>query len=510
MRALTVLYAGNLAAEAKMPVFAGKCALDMAKEKAAAFPGTEKLLVLGEGDADWTVSRLLKTVSEESQNFDFAYFAWADSPFLDSEIAGRLAERHIKYAADYSYAEGWPLGLAPELLAPGVAGILYKIAAEAGEGPVRRDALFSVLQKDINAFDIETEISPVDLRYQRLNFAADSKRNLLLLERFFEAGASAEKIDAAAIEKIIAEKPELLRTLPAFFSVQIVSACPPAAKDDAVSSCRLCPYRAQGLEKFNKVKSDDANMGVDNFAALLEKIEGFAGDAVIDISFWGECALHPEIEKIAALVLEKPALSLVIETSGLGWKIDKIEAIAAKAESAPPRNNKMPPLSWIVSLNEKDLPASQANEAAALALSLAERFPKTKAGENRVFVQAVRTKGAEDAIETFYRAWKKTTLGIIIQKYNSFCKTLPDLNAVDLSPVKRRPCWHLLRDFPVLSGGAVPLCASDYQNKNFLGNAFAEELNEIWKKGEGLYRAHCAENYQGNCGTCDEYYTFNF
>ncbi|MDR1930367.1 MAG: spiro-SPASM protein, partial [Treponema sp.] len=187
---------------------AGKSAFLLALERAGRFPGTEKTILLAKegaeypglpGEVDlvsrpsWTKKSLLEELSRLSLGgegaWDLAYFAWADCPLLDPALAGALAERHIRYAAEYSYADGWPYGYAPELLSPGTAGVLRKIAGDE-DGTVERDCLFSAIQKDINAFDIETEISPVDLRQYRLNLQADSKRNLLLLSRFFEASCT--------------------------------------------------------------------------------------------------------------------------------------------------------------------------------------------------------------------------------------------------------------------------------------------------------------------------------
>jgi spiro-SPASM protein len=302
MNALLVLYAGNLSGEALEPLFGGKNSLTLTLERAREFPGVGKMVVLagpqGEFPADsafpegiqverrdsWTLLTLLETIATLSEGRDFTYFAWADCPFLDPALAGKLAERNRRYAAEYSYADGWPYGLAPELLSSGTAAILAKIIGDdpAGGGPVGRDALFSVIQKDINAFDIETEISPVDLRCHRLNLCADSKRNLLLLQRFIDS-ESGKIPDTAAVERIVEQKSEILRTLPAFYPVQVFGGCP--------QSCAFCPW-PQSAGGTPTDRRDYMELG--KFESLLEKITAFSGDAVIDLSLWGELSLHPQ------------------------------------------------------------------------------------------------------------------------------------------------------------------------------------------------------------------------
>jgi spiro-SPASM protein len=228
--------------------------------------------------------------------------------------------------------------------------------------------------------------------------------------------------------------------------------------------------------------------------------------------------------ELISMVLARPGLSLIIETSGLGWKNGELETLAAAAAaSAPPGKSPLlaSPLSWIVSLDawdpgcykERRGPGfSEASECARKLLSL---FPKD------AYVQAVRIKGGEDDIERFYLSWRdlvpgKNAAQVIIQKYDDFCGALPGLQASDLSPVKRRPCWHLMRDMNVFLDGTVPACREDLGalkgkgNKPSPGNVFTGSLEEIWEGSMPLLREHCGGVYPGICAGCDEYYTYNF
>ena len=169
MNALLILYAGNLSDTAYEGVFDGKNSIQLAVEQAKKFPGVGKTVLFARENSDfssltdvqvdkkdrWTKKSLLERISELQTDFEIIYFAFTDCPFLDPILAGKLAERHIRGSAEYSYADGFPYGLAPEILSPGTPGILAKILGD-DDGPVDRDILFSVIQKDINAFDIET------------------------------------------------------------------------------------------------------------------------------------------------------------------------------------------------------------------------------------------------------------------------------------------------------------------------------------------------------------------
>ncbi|MDR2375065.1 MAG: spiro-SPASM protein [Treponema sp.] len=546
MKAFAFLYGADLRSQAFQKVFpGGKSAFDLALERVRLFPHWHKTVLLGrEGDFPgpqavlpaelvlkprWTRRDLLAAVSRFSQGCDLSYFAWADCPFLDPELSAALAARHVQYAAEYSYADGWPYGFAPELLAPGVAGILAKIEGDE-DNPVERDSIFAVVQKDINSFDIETEISPVDLRSHRLHLAADSKRNLLLLSRFSAAAAGIAATDgiprAAGAAEIIETKPEILRTLPVFYPVQAARPCP--------QSCALCPYPAfSGLRTDGSPEGDGTGedfLDPRSFEEILDRILAFSGDGIIDLSLWGELALHPRRMEFIRLVLERPQLALVIETSGIGWSGQDLEQAAALVPAPGPRPQGLSPLSWIVSLDTADplryreLRGPGFTEAVECAKKLLSLFP----GDS--YVQALRTEGAEDDIEKFYRGWKELAprgnSNIIIQKYDDFCGCLQKKQASDISPVERQSCWHIMRDLPVLLDGTVPLCREELsalkRGGRMLGNIYRDSLETIWSRGEGYYAEHCQAArqdmgsgtkkavYPGPCAECDEYYTYNF
>jgi spiro-SPASM protein len=521
MNTLSILYAGNLSGSAFEPVFDGKNSVQLSVEQAKKFPGAGKTVLLARTDADfpgitdiqvekkdfWTKRALLEKISELQAGFDFTFFAFADCPFLDPVLAGKIAERHIQGKAEYSYADGFPFGLAPEILSPGTAGILAKILGE-DDGQIEKDIIFSVLQKDINAFDIETEISAVDLRSHRINLCADTKRNLLLLKNFI-AAANGKIPSADEAESIVEKQPQILRTLPAFYPIQVYGGCP--------QKCAVCPY-----PQFTDTGRKDF-MDSEKFKSLLDKIIAFSGDAVIDLSLWGELSLHPEKLKLIEEVISRHELALIVETSGIGWKNDEVEKCAelcgSLGKSAGARKNALPPLSWIVSMDTCDsqryteLRGAGFAEAETFAKKLFSLFP------NDSYVQAVRVKGSEDDTEKFYRYWKtaapKSEKNIIIQKYDDFCGVLEKKQASDISPVTRQSCWHIMRDLPVLINGDVPLCRENLsvlkgEKKDILGNVFADSLETIWQNGDKYYKEQCVKKYTGLCAGCDEYYTYNF
>jgi spiro-SPASM protein len=536
MKTISVLFAGSITDQAFVPLAGGLPAFDRAVLASARFPDVSKILVLCSRGAShsvdpavkrcasaipvsvetrsaefWTVSSFFSAIASESEGFDHVFIAWADAPFLDAGFTDRLyREKHVRYAAEYSFADGYPYGLAPEIIARGLAPILASLVKDVSS-PVTRQTLFDAVKKDINSFDIETEIAPVDLRQLRLEFVCDTKRNTRLCTSF-------DGVTEENYADLAAKRSFDLRTLPAFYAVQVAARCP--------FECAYCPYpgfcaSGKGRSPGKKATELDATMNRETFAGLVEKIEAFSGDAVISLSLWGECSYHPDIARLVGTVLSYPSLSVLIETTGIGWKKADLDAIAEIARNAAPRTNGQNPVNWIVSLDAVGsacygaahglesaggIAAADADirEAISFTQNISALFPKM------VWPQMVRMNENEMELEAFYRFWKEKLGQVIIQKHDSFCHTIPDRRVADLSPLTRHPCWHLKRDMCILLDGAVPFCREDVYASRSCGNAITDDLAAVWDGNRGLYEQHACGIHEGMCGACDEYYTFNF
>jgi spiro-SPASM protein len=496
MKNIAVVNGIGLGLLAFRPLVDGSSAFQRALDFARGLPGVvETVLLLSQPVEDapgcrvvlrpaWTVADLMAEMVKAGEGAEDIFYFFADCPFLDAALAAGMHATHRRYWADYTFADGYPYGLTPEILTLETAARLRNAAAD-GTGAPDRQTLFTLVSKDINAYDIETEISPADLRLLRVSLCADTQRNFLLLTRVVSQGGR----EAAGICALLQQKPQILRTLPAFYPVQVAQRCPHA--------CSYCPYPLFGGD----ILSASGTMPVESFGRLVKKIAAFSGDAVIDISLWGEPALHPQAFEIIGAALAEPGIELVIETSGVGWDPGIFRRLRAAFEKPP---------TWIVSLdaaNEeiyRKLRGEGFAEARRTADELLSVFPA------RTWVQAVRMKDNEEDLEVFYKSWKTRTENVIIQKYDPFGGLLPQRAVADLSPLSRIPCWHLKRDMVILLDGTVPLCREDIRGATRLGNALEDDLGGIWEKAQETYRAHLAGEYPGICAACDEYYTYNF
>ena len=373
-----------------------------------------------------------EALTKITEGYDVALRICGDAPFINPDLILETIKEHTETAADFTYGEGFPLGLCPEAIETDLLPILAELNRNA---PLPHRSLFPYFEKQINDYDIAVVIAPQDSRRLRLSLFADSFRRLTLLTR--------------------------------------LAAASNGAVTPSVESLRL----------------------------LLRRAEEVSGSFVVSLSMNCDPVCHSRFFEAAQAALESKASAVLIETAGLRWDAERAEALTAAAAGR---------LIWIVLLDagtEEDyrkLRGEGFAEASAFAARMTAAFPKS------VYIQAHRLKGYESAADAFYRVWKPKTDRLIIQKHDSFCGLVPEMKAVDLSPLKRFPCHHLKRELPILFDGTVPMCSEDLNRTVLRGNALTDDWQTLFDSVLRQYEEQVDGKYNGICGGCDEYYTFNF
>ncbi|MCQ2247810.1 MAG: spiro-SPASM protein [Treponema sp.] len=452
----------------------------------------------------WNCGQLVRIMSQcaDRAGADGVLYSSADRPFLDLELAKEVLDCHEKYIAEYTFADGYPFGFAPEVIDCGTLRILSGFTgehyADALESPVSNECIFNLLKKDINSFEIEAVTAKKDYRMLRLDFSCSVKRNFVACKNLYDL-AIHEKIPfgAESLSDFAETRGEVQHTLPAYYSVQINSA-----------------YR--GIPFYNvyaKELAKDGVMSLEKFKGLASQISACSDDAVIGFGSFGEPLLAENFCSYVEAILEYDNLSLLVETDGICVTQQLAQEVSSACKKFKDRKNHAPKISWIVSIdafseNMYNSIFEGGNFAKAVeAVSILHKeFPGV------VYPQFTRMNENECELEKFYRYWSSPDSPsggkLIIQKYDNCCGKLPDRKPADLTPVDRYPCWHIKRDMTVMCDGSVPLCRQNFGQP--LGNVFEEEIEKVWQKFLPVVKEHVDGNYCGKCGKCDEYYTFNF
>ena len=511
MKTIVIFY-DNDSSYSKEKAFNGKSAVELSKNWAESL-GLPAFTVKSA-----SLTQLLCDMKElcTKENAETALFSFIDLPFLDKKLSQKILDSHITYKSEYTFADGYPYGFAPEALNAGTIGILAELSkttqASLGEKPVTRDAIYNLIKTDINSFDVETVIAGYDWRLLRLAFHCGTKDNFLQCKVLVESAGKEDFDDVEKLSAVAAKNPACLKTVPGFYNIQLAD----KVNFDSVYLPYCKAYNEKtGISPLGVPVS--AVMPLDKCSQLIDKIADFSGNAVIGLSAWGEPLNHPDFLKIVEKILSYEGLSIFIETDGLAVTPDLCQKLAEIVNTAKPRTHQWQKIMIAVILDAVTEPAYQKihknSPAGAFQTALNVVTLLQNALPGCVYPQFVRMNDNEAELEAFYRYWNEKSNpsggNLIIQKYDDFAGLLPPCKPADLSPLERDPCWHLRRDLTILSTGEVPSCRACVLSGS-LGNAFTDSLEEIWHKNDELLKNHIDKKYCEKCEKCDEWYTFNF
>ena len=462
---------------------------------------------------DWNTAALIEEMARfaSGSSVKAVTLAFGDCPFLNRELTSRILKNHVEYLAEYTFADGFPQGFAPEVVDGGTLNILASLVKKdecgAAALPVTKESLFSVIKTDINSFEIETVMAEKDWRMYRFDFSASSKASALSCLALCKALPSVleENADVDAVAKVASECAEVQHTVPAYYNIQISS----LEKSRSIyNPYSKSPLKTSGME-FGK------------FSALLNSIEALSEEAVVGLGTFSDPLLNPDFDSYCKEVLRHEGLSLLLETDAVNLLepcvLEKAKELASFEDGKAVKR-----ITWIVAVDavspgmyslmhglEKD------DGAFAKVLNAVNVLGGLYKG--RVFPQFTRMNANESELEQFYRYWHDKSSpsqgNVIIQKFDHACRFFSDERPADLSPLLRYPCWHIKRDMSIFGNGDVPLCRENgpFAKEGIAaGNVFEKPLDEIWNSFMPYVKEQIEKKYGGKCGNCDEYYTFNF
>ena len=194
MERLIVLNALNISTYAEEEIYEGKNSLDYAISTAHKLAGNSgKIIILCPKNSnnkiysgletvalkENRILSLVKTLIEISKGYENIFLFNADCPLVDVGLAEKMYKNHKKYFCEYTFADGYPKGLTVEIIKSSILASLIQLIKD--KEVTHRDSIFSLIERDINAFEVETEISPDDQRLLRIALFPDTKRNYIQL-----------------------------------------------------------------------------------------------------------------------------------------------------------------------------------------------------------------------------------------------------------------------------------------------------------------------------------------
>ena len=437
-----------------------------------------------------------KNYEESKEGYDSIAICYGWYPLLDNSLLDELLQEHEQYLAHYSFSENVPIGFLPDLVA---------IEFLRETPPQESDDLRAFVLKHIEKYDVEVFFKNPDLRPYRLNLSTSSVRSQNILEQLL-AKQPPEELNYANMQNLIQTRPEILRSYPAYFEIE-VSTQSPVQPD-------YWPPRPQCEANEN---ANTHNIEMSLIDKLLEDIKanGFHADATIALGGLGEPLLHPNFMEILETFLSLPQVKRVyLETFGVSLTAATVVAMAKLPD--------IEKLHIIVRLNTLKKQRYAQMYAANVAQQVYDNikyleeyikgFPSTEYPFH-LYAEMHRMKENDDEVTEYFNHFSDSPFGVILQKYNRYIDVLPERRAADLNPLHQDFCWHLARDFYLCVDGSVPLCKQDpFAQRGPSLSLQEHSVIELWNKTAPFHGASVRHEFAKiplPCTQCDEWYTFN-
>ncbi len=426
----------------------------------------------------------LKKVQEKCINKeDSIALCYGWYPLLDLELVKEALDDHKRYIAHFTYGENIPIGLLPDFAS-------YEFLCELSEN-IPND-LRSFVLKNIEQFDVEIFYKNPDLRPYRLCLSTEYSRSQKTISFIME---HKEDLKYSELENFIFDNAEILRPFPAYFEIELSSQCP------------LTPFYWPKREK-----AVTPHLSFALFQKLKIEIEACNLENSITVALGGvgEPMEHPQFMTILSSFLESKSVRRVyLESFGL-----RIDRAMIEQMNSLTGGHKLHIIFRLSSLQRKRYMQMYGQDVFPQVYENIQEIEKrTKDLVFHVYAEMLRIKENDDEIQSYFDRFEKSSITVILQKYNSYCNTLLERRAADLRPLHQDFCWHLARDFYLTVEGKVPLCKQDPFSLSSQCSSFAKEsVVEIINKTMKYHRVSVQKQYDKipmPCEKCDEWYTFN-
>ncbi len=405
----------------------------------------------------------------------------ADSPFFDVSLMKEMLEIHTKYLAEFTYSENLP---------PGFACEIYWNELITGLPELEENTLplGEVIRHNINHFDVEMYYHSPDIRDRRISFLSRNSRDRRIMGNIMKTAGNNPGYDRIA--EVLESDPSVMYVSPSYLEIELTGACD--------LDCIFC-YR----KTFEKARGEMDASVIDR---ILEEMGTFRLPYTIAFGGSGEPLQHSRFYSLAEKVLDDPMVErLVIETNGTGADANFHTLF---------RHGKASKLQVIVNISGVDRDTYLSLHGADCFDRVVANIEALKAIDSpaELYVQLLKINETEPFTDRYYDLWEEKGVSIVFQKQNTYLGNVEDRRYSDLSPLERKPCWHLLRDLAITSDGRVPYCRQDIRAEHGNHEIGKTDIIDIWKERKDRYLSHTREDYPAfpDCKSCDEWYTFNY
>ena len=431
------------------------------------------------------IDNYLNNIFNESENYDNIVYIPSNMPLFNIDETVKLTKIHEENIAYFSYGENYPLGIVPIIIRRTAFEKLFNIIKTKNIKP-SENAINNIVFVDPNFFEIEILISNHDMRYYRLSFFADSKRNNILIKKLINNKSYDD------IVNLIEKDPSIRRTLPSYIEIDITN------RQNAVNKYLL------KSEVFKaELSKEEKNITLEEFKTIYDKLYDFCNDFHMSIGSHYEPLFNKDIFEILDYATSNKSVNIYLETNASLLDSEKAKRlISLQAE----RNN----LHVIIHLDTVDENVyNKIYEDADIKTIISNIDYYLLREPKNTYLQIVKQKDNFDYLASYYKYFDKYKIEIIMQKYYTYRGIVDDNRVGDMAPLINVGCWHLARDLFIDSYGDIYICRFDINKENKIDSIYNSSLENIWSALDKYYNDNVFKNIDF-CKNCDEWYLYNF
>ena len=431
------------------------------------------------------IDNYLNNIFNESENYDNIIYIPSNMPLFNIDETVKLTKIHEENIAYFSYGENYPLGIVPIIIRRTAFEKLFNIIKTKNIKP-SENAINNIVFVDPNFFEIEILISNHDMRYYRLSFFADSKRNNILIKKLINNKSYDE------IVNLIEKDPSIRRTLPSYIEIDITN------RQNAVNKYLL---KSEAFKA--ELSKEKKNITLEEFKTIYDKLYDFCNDFHMSIGSHYEPLFNKDIFEILDYATSNKSVNIYLETNASLLDSEKAKRlISLQAE----RNN----LHVIIHLDTVDENVyNKIYEGADIKTIISNIDYYLLREPKNTYLQIVKQKDNFDYLASYYKYFDKYKIEIIMQKYYTYRGIVDDNRVGDMAPLINVGCWHLARDLFIDSYGDIYICRFDINKEKKIDSIYNSSLENIWSALDKYYNDNVSKNIDF-CKNCDEWYLYNF
>ncbi len=308
------------------------------------------------------------------------------------------------------------------------------------------------------------------------------------MQNIFNIGSCIPKY--SEVKNIIDRNPGVLYLSPSYVDIELTGRCD--------LDCIFCFRKS--------LKTVHGDMEIDLFKKILQDMNFFKLPYSICFGGSGEPMMHKKFFEILDITRDENLVeNIIIETNGILADSNYKNYLVTVKDKR---------LKTIFNVNGMDQDSYKAIHNGDFFNTVFQNITSIKDAvsiDDSIYIQIMKINETEQLLDKFYDFWEKYKIQIILQKQNTFLGRIKDRTYSDLSPLERTPCWHLQRDFNILSDGSAMFCKQDVNGDYVRGNLNKDSISNIFAKSKNSFLNDYKKNFETNpnCASCGEWYTFN-